>query len=400
MTAATFLAGALDYGFNVVAGRLLIPAQYSVLVASISILQILLHVTNVIRNVVAFYMADLRSKAADSAHLAHFFQRSHRWAWRWGIVATVLLFALSWPIAAVLNFASPAPLWAASLALVMLFVRPITDGTLQGLQRFYQLATVNVTQAVVRLVAAVLLIQWGWQAVGGVLALPIATFSAFGLALYFLRGYAFAPPTAEAPPLQVSLRYSATTFVGLLLFALLTNSDVMITRAIFSEQEAATYAAVITLGKINLFISLAIGMVFFPKAIERHNAGRPVRPLLAAAFAAALLPGLALTVLYFLFPAEIVQLVFRNEFANPGLVLGLIGMATTLFAGVNLWLNYALSTGRTAYLVGLGVALLVLWGGIALFHDSLVQVGWAMVAAGLIGNIAGVWASWERGGSG
>lgn len=389
MTGGTLLAGALDYGFNVVAGRLLIPVQYSVLVATISILQILLHVTNVIRNVVAYYTADLTTR--DPARIAQFFRYSYRWAWRWGLVGAAVLGLASWPLGRLLNFDSPAPLWAASLALVMLFVRPITDGTLQGTQAFRQLASVNVTQALLRLGAAVLFIRWGWAAFGGVLALPVATFSALGLALWFLRPYRAQPTTPTAAPPTISGRYSAETFFGLLFFALLTNGDVLVTRVLFAPETAATYAAVATLGKINLFVSLAVGMVLFPKAIERHQTGRPVWPLLSLAFAAALTPGAALTTLYFLFPAEIVQLVFRNEFANPGIVLGLVGLATTLFAGINLWLNYALSTQKQAYIYALGGVVAALLVSVLFFHSTLAHIGWALVGAGVLGNGAGAW---------
>jgi hypothetical protein len=116
-----------------------------------------------------------------------------------------------------------------------------------------------------------------------------------------------------------------------------------------------------------------------------------VWPLLTLALAATLIPGLLLTTLYFLFPAQIVQLVFQNDFADPGAVLGLIGLATTLFAGLNLWLNYALSTQKRPFIYALGGVLAVQILSILLFHDTLTHIAWALVVAGLLGNGAGVW---------
>lgn len=389
MTGGTLLAGVLDYGFNVAAGRMLIPVEYSILVSVLSILQILLHVTNVIRNIAAYYTAEIAVQTGGAAQIGPFFWRGLRWAWRWGLLAAALLAVLSVPLARLLQMPTPWPLWAASLALIMLFMRPITDGTLQGLQRFRRLAIVNVFQASLRLGTAVVLIILGWQAFGAVLALPIATFTTFGLAMWFLRPYILGEQAEPYRP-TVSWQYSTYTFFGLLFYALLVNLDIIYTRAVFEPEVAATYAAVATLGKINLFISVAIGMVLFPKAIERYNQQRNVWPILSLSFGIILLPGLLLTTLFFFFPAEIVQLVFDNDFANPGPVLGLVGLATTLFGGVNLWLNYTLATQRTRYVYLLGMALLVQVSGLVLFHENLLQIALVQVTAGVVGNLTGL----------
>jgi O-antigen/teichoic acid export membrane protein len=373
----------------VAAGRLLVPLEYSILVSVLSILQILLHVSNVIRNVTAYYTAEIVGQIGVGGQVGPFFWRGLRWATRWGILAAGLFALLSIPLARLLQLPSVWPLWAASLALVMLFMRPITDGTLQGLQRFRRLALVNVFQSVLRLTTAVVLITLGWQAFGAVLALPIATFTTFALALWFLRPYTLAEQPEPHRP-TISWPYATYTFFGLLFYALLVNLDIIFTRAWFSPEVAATYAAVATLGKINLFISVAIGMVLFPKAIERYTQGRHVWPILSLSFGIILLPGLAITTLFFLFPSELIQIVFQNDFANPGPVLGLVGLATTLFGGVNLWLNYTLAIQRTYYIYLMGIALFVQITGFFLFNASLLQIALVQVVAGGVGNIAGL----------
>jgi O-antigen/teichoic acid export membrane protein len=379
----------LDYGFSVAAGRLLLPVEYSILVSVLAILQILLHVTNVIRNVTAYYTAEISARTENRGQVGPFFWRGLRWAGRWGVLAAVSFALLSIPLAGLLQMPTVWPLWAAALALLMLFMRPITDGTLQGLQRFRKLAVINVFQAGLRLTTAVVLISLGWQAFGAVLALPIATFTTFALALWFLRPYVLGEQPEPYRP-TISWQYSTYTFFGLLFYALLVNLDIIFTRASFPPEIAATYAAVATLGKINLFISVAIGMVLFPKAIERYTQGRTVWPILSLSFGIILLPGLLMTTLFFLFPSEIVHLVFRNDFGDPGAVLGFIGLATTLFGGINLWLNYTLATQRTRYVYLMGIALLVQIIGLLLFNSTLLQIALVQVTAGIVGNVAGL----------
>ena len=64
MAGAMVIAGALDGLVSIAAGRLLVKEQFAVFVAVMALLQILVNVTNVIRNVVAYYTADLRLKLA------------------------------------------------------------------------------------------------------------------------------------------------------------------------------------------------------------------------------------------------------------------------------------------------------------------------------------------------
>ena len=55
MAASMLLAGAMDYGVNVLSGRWLEPAEFGVFVAVTALLQVLLTLSLAIRMVVAFY---------------------------------------------------------------------------------------------------------------------------------------------------------------------------------------------------------------------------------------------------------------------------------------------------------------------------------------------------------
>jgi O-antigen/teichoic acid export membrane protein len=230
---------------------------------------------------------------------------------------------------------------------------------------------------------------WGWQASGAIVALPLASSGALLLALWLLRG----PWRAPADTLEkrtISWNYSLVTLLGLLIFALIVNMDALVVKRVFSPEVAGNYGPVVTLGKMNLFIPLAMGLVLFPKVTQRQATGRDPRPILLLALAAALLPGLALTAAYALAPGLLVQTIFGDVYAAPGVVLPLVGLATTLYAGLNIWLNYALSAGRYAFVYTLAATLLIQATTMALFHRELLQIALAMVGAGVVGNIAGI----------
>lgn len=387
MSIATIVAGGFDYLVLVVAGLLLSDPAAIAFLAVMNLLKILEQVTWVIRNVVAYYTAELAIQTDAQGRIGQFVINRWRWAWRWGVLAAVL-FGLSAPlINRLINANSTLVVVVAGVALLFFFVRPVTDGTLQGVQNFLGLGSVVVLQALLRFGLTAVLIWSGLELVGAVLALPLASGLALLLAFWLLRPYFHALSGASAP--KISFSYSTLTFVGLLAFAVLVYSDAILVNRLFPEAVATQYTPVNVLARINLFVPMALGMVLFPKAAQRQALGQDARPMLLLALAATLLPGFALTAVYFLVPEWIVMLVFRGQYANPGALLGWVGLATTLFAGVNIWLNYALSLGRQPFVFLLAIIALTQIGAVLLLDHTLITMALVLTVAGLLANLTG-----------
>ena len=339
----------------------------------------------------AYYTAELTTEDNAASQIGRFLHRGWHWAWRWGLVALLITLVLSPFIASWLHLPTILPMLAAAATVLLLFLRPITDGALQGTQFFGGLGSVQVLQAILRLLLGVLLLSLGYQAFGALLALPLAMLGALLLALRLLRPFLRTTDNAagEAESRPVSWNYSLLTLAGLLFFALIVNLDALVVKRVFSPEIAGNYGPVVTLGKMNLFIPLAMGLVLFPKVTQRQATGRDPRPILLLALTATMLPGLLLTGLFFAFPGPLVDKVFGGAYENPGLVLGIVGLATTLFAGMSIWLNYALSAERPVYIVSLGVTLALQIAGLAIFHETLLQISLVILAVGFLGNLAG-----------
>ncbi len=387
MAGATLVAGAFDYLVLLVAGLLLPNAAAIAFLAVMNLLKIGEQATWVIRNVAAYYTAELAIRPEAQARIGAFLRDRWRWAWRWGLLVAGL-FILAAPLTnQIINANSTPAVMAAGLALLLFFVRPVTDGALQGTQNFLGMGGVVVLQAVLRFGLTAVLIWLGLELVGAVLALPLAAALALLLALWLLRGYFRAPRSAVAQ--KVSLRYSGLTLIGLLAFALLVYSDAILVNRLFPEAIAGQYTPINVLARINLFVPLALGLVLFPKATQRHALGLDARPMLLLTLAATLLPGLGLTAVYFLFPDPLVELVFRGQYAAPGMLLGWVGLATTLFAGVNIWLNYALSLGKRPFVFLLALIAIGQIAAILLLAHTLIILAIVLVMTGLLANLAG-----------
>ena len=394
MAAAMGVAGALDYAVSLLAGRWLVPVEYGVFIAVAAVMQVLAQLTNTIRNVVAFYTAELSSGPEASERAAGFFQRAWRWGWRWGLLMTVVMAVVSPALARALRLPNAWPLWAGTPIVLLYFIRTVTDGALQGRQSFGGFGAVQFIQSLLRLLFAAGLIWLGFQAAGAIVALPLAMATVLILALWLLRPL-FQEKNAAAAH-RVSWHYSSYTLLGLTAFAVISNVDPLFVKHFFSPKIAGDYGPVVTLAKLSLFLPLAFGIVLFPKVAKRRAMGRDPRPILLVALAATLLPGFFLTGLYFLFPGFIVRTIFTAAYSNPGIVLGLANFAASLYAGLNIWLNYALSLNRPSFTYILTAILAGQIVGMYLFgRDSLVHMTLIMISAGLAGNLAGLATTWS-----
>jgi O-antigen/teichoic acid export membrane protein len=398
MAGASLIAGGFAYLVLVAAGLLLDDAAAIAFLAIMNVLKIAEQVTWVIRNVVAYYLAELAIGAEPQPRMGAFLRDRWRWAWQWGVVTAVLFALLSPFIGRLINVDSRGALLAAALALLLLFVRPVTDGALQGSQQFWGLGSVTVLQELLRFGLTIGLILAGLQLAGAVLALPLASLVALGLAVWWLRPTFRAPATDHVQ--KVSLPYSLLTLAGLFSFALLVYSDAILVNRIFPPEVAAQYTPANILARLNLFVPIAIGMVLFPKATQKHTLGQDARPYLLLALAATLIPGLLLTLLYFLFPGPIVELVFRGQYDNPGRLLGWVGLVVTLYAGVNIWLNYALAVGVRPYIFLLAIIVVGEVTAVLLLAHTLQTLAFISLLAGLSANLAGLLLlrpSWSEG---
>jgi O-antigen/teichoic acid export membrane protein len=389
LVAAVTLAYAVDYLFNIVAGRMLSPAEFSIVVALAGVGQVLVVASRVIQTVVTRYIS--RFRAGDQTErIASFFQAMFRAAWLWGSLAMAVMLLLSGPLARFLQIEEIGPVLALAVATLLMVVRPVVGGGLQGLQQFLALGTVQVAQAALRLMLGLLLIWLGWGAFGAMLSLPLASALALLLAWLLLdqtmKGKTAVHHQVRLPEL---FRYSAFAAVGLIGYALMLNMDAILVRRFFDPVDAGNYSAAVTLGKIIQFFPVAIIMVLFPKAAQRQAAHRDTtRVLVPAMLIVALVCG-SIALLYALFPGLIVRLTLGPEYQVDGLVLGLVGVAMLLLSLANVWLNFYLSTEwpRFVYLIGVGVVLQA--GLMFTFHTDLWQLPAAMAVNGLWLTLAG-----------
>src|SRR5258707_8354222 len=146
-----------------------------------------------------------------------------------------------------LRLSNSWPLWAASLMVLMLFLRETTYGALQGIQSFGRLGLVQVIQAFLRIAFAATFVGLGFGAAGAIFAQPLSCIVGLLPALWWLRPYF--QHRGEVAERRANWHYSPYTPLRRPPFFVLTNLGALFVKKFFCPQKTGDLGPVVTLSE-------------------------------------------------------------------------------------------------------------------------------------------------------
>jgi O-antigen/teichoic acid export membrane protein len=196
------------------------------------------------------------------------------------------------------------------------------------------------------------------------------------VALYSVRDY-FRRERVPIPAEEMAkMRGSIlSVIIAVTCLTIMLQVDIILARQYLDATTAGVYAVCSVLGKVILFLPSSINIVIYPKLAHAHRKQTgTVKMMRLSVFMALGVTG-AVVLAYFLFPNEIVRLLYGGDmYIGAAAGLGIMGLAMALFGTANLFMNYGLATNRNVYL-GIMVFFTVLQVSlIVLFHDSIVTI--------------------------
>jgi O-antigen/teichoic acid export membrane protein len=377
---ATTGGNLLGYLYQIVVAKSLGVEAFGIFTAFLGIFYFATITGTACRTGIATSIAKQVVEQGESQAIADFFRVAKLSATL--LLAVPLLFAVSGPwLSSLLHSESVLPVLIVGLAIFGTLVLALALGLLQGLQKFRRLALIGyVLPQAIKLLFGTGFIVAGWHLTGALGALLISEFLPIGIALWPWRRHLLEVPRR---PFRFNESMASGVSSGLLLapfLATYTNLDVVLVVALLEDGQAGAYAATATLGKGIVFLGLAVSFVLAPRVAERTATGRPITGLVHQ--------GLVLTVLlcgpaaatFWFFPSVLIRLFFGQEFLPAADILGLYGLAMTIFA-LNIVLTscfVALRKRRGVMVANAvtlaGVGLIGLWSR-SLFSVSAILLG-------------------------
>lgn len=372
--AATLVVNAGNYLINLILGRVLGPerfAEASVIATGVLMLSFFavgIQLTSAKFSATYFADNDTRSIQAFTTWI------SKKVLWI-SIAIGVLLIGVSSLLQGFLHFNSWIPIAIVGLGIPLYFNMSVKRGLAQGSDMFKRLAWTYIMEMILRFIVTFCLVFAALHYVDHLTSEAVS--------LGFLASFFAAVWIRQEKSVGDSVLFQdqdlVKKFVGVILIyefsqILINNSDVILVKHFFESGEAGLYAAIALIGRVVFFGTWTIVTLLFPKVIQREKQGLPHFSLFWLSFGITAGFGLCVIGGCVLFPELIISILFGEEYLSVADLLWKYAIATTLFAGANVFAYYYMSLSKYVPVILSVIAGICQVLSIYIYHDSLEQV--------------------------
>lgn len=365
-----------NYGYNLLLGRMLSPAQFAEAAMMITLLLVISFLA------MTFQLAAAKFAAGATPEQE---QAVSYWLHRTGLIVGTILGVMmmagaSW-LQDILQSSSAMNFVLLGASIPVYFYLSTRRGLLQGAEKFLSLSMTYQKEMWSRLGATVLLILLFKDLPGLGVAMGIAI--SFLVSAAPFRWNDFRPPVLRLTPTQRKgiLAFLLGTASYECALVICNNSDILLVKGYFNPEEAGLYASLALIGRVVYFITWMFVMLMLPKVSAAEKQGANSLGIFYKYLSYVLLLTVVLVLGSFLFPDLVVNLLFGSSYSGIAHLVGWYAMATAFFALSNVFVYYFLAKSifiPVGITVFFGLCQILL---IVLFHQSLDQVVQAQVLA-------------------
>jgi O-antigen/teichoic acid export membrane protein len=360
-----------NYLYNLLLGRILGPAEFSDAAILITLLLILSFVGMTFQIVTAKYAVLL-----EENYLLTFIKLITKYAAFLGVLFGIGIVFFYQDLQAIFHTKTAWMFFIFGFGIPLYFLMSVNRGLYQGQNVLNKLATTYQTEMASRLVLTI----------GAIFLLPTIQSSiivASGIVMSFVFGiFPFQKlifkgfKSVETPEIDTR---SITTFFALTAFYELTqiiinNSDIILVKHFFDNQQAGLYASLALIGRVVYFVAWMFVMLLLPKVIQMKKENQDTLPILLKYVGYIVLLSTSIVLFTALFPEFVVNVMFGKAYVSISFLLWKYALATSLFAVANIFAYYYLSLNQylpvvvSAFLGSAQIGLIIV------YHNSLEQV--------------------------
>ncbi len=364
-----------NYLYHLIMARMLGVSLYGALESIISLLYILSVPTTTITLVIVKFVSTYKGRGNVKA-ISQFYNYLNHKIIIFGLITTVILVVLSPFIQKFLHLPSLFIVLLLPISFLFNLLYFLNKSVLQGLSNFFKFSFLNFLEAIAKVTFAILLVAMGFGAEGAFGGVVVSIIITLIVSYLYMRktvsiNFKTARDYLEKREL---LKFVFPAFITTLSLTSLFTTDVIMVRHFLPHDSSGYYSALSVLGKIIFFACSPIVMVIFPLISEAHAKEVAHTRFLVIGLIGTLLISSLITLIYFLFPTLMVNILFGDKYLVIKHLMGVFGIFMVLYSVSGLLANYYLSIHKTfaSYLVLIAAVGQIV--GLYLFHSSLEQV--------------------------
>ncbi len=367
-----------NYFYNLLLGRILGPVAFSDAAILITFLLILSFIGMTFQIVTAKYAVLL-----ENEKLQLFLQLTTKYSVFIGIILGAAIMVFSTQLQNIFKTESSAMFLIFGLGLPIYFVMSVNRGLYQGKNTLNKLSITYQFEMLSRLLITFALI----------LLFPLVSSSiliSIGIVVSFVLGlFPFQKSLIEMKSMSTKAlldHKSILIFFGLTAFyeftqIIINNSDIMLVKHYFDNEQAGLYASLALIGRVVYFVAWMFVMLLLPKVIQLKKDGKNTLPILFKYVSWITLLSAVIVITTKLFPVFVIQIMFGEQYLAIAPLLWKYALATSIFAIANIFAYYFLSVKKyipviISAILGLSQIVLIIF-----FHNSLEQVVFMQIIA-------------------
>lgn len=375
------LVNAGNYIYNLLLGRILGPAAFADAAILITLLLVLSFLGMTFQVVTSKYAV-----LFEAEKRAAFIKIITRVALFFGVLIGTLIVIFNQKLQELFHTETSQMFLIFGFGIPLYFLISINRGLYQGNNGLHKMAITYQTEMISRLVITILTVLF-------LPNIPTSIAVALGILISFVFG--LLPFQTNILKISKSIQTeivntkSIFTFFALTAFYELTqiiinNSDILLVKHYFSNDEAGLYSSLALIGRVVYFVAWMFVMLLLPKVIQLKKEGKNTQPILMQYVLYIALLSTVIVGGTYLFPETIVHLMFGDNYVAIAPLLWKYALATSVFAIANIFAYYFLSIDKYFPVVVSAVLGLTQIGLIVLYHNSLEQVVEMQIIAMLI----------------
>ena len=360
-----------SFFYHFFTGRFLGPEEYAIIASAIAIIYILQVPMNAIQTTLANFVSKFQAKN-QYKKIKTLFLKSLKKLSLYAIAITILYllacFFLSYYL--MIPYSTLAVLAA---CVFMVFIVPITRGTLQGLREFLKLGMSLSAEGLGKIGFCVLFVLLGFKSKGAIFAIALSFLMGFIVGVVALSKLFKHEGRSDINSKEI-YKYSLPVFVTLSALMFLFSVDILMVKHYFASKLAGHYAAASLLGKIIYFATTTIVWVMFPMVVEHKTRKKAHLHLLHKALLFVFGGGIFITFFYILIPRFVITLLFGKAYLDMAGYLWIFALMFMLYSGIYTVALYLLSLERYWFSLLLITACFLEVMGVMMFHATFVHI--------------------------
>lgn len=391
MVVGSNMANFIAYIYHLVLGRLMGPSMYGELVATLSLIGLIMSLVSFFGLVIVKFVSSAKQEDVSSV-LGSFNRKTIRIA----IVGSVFVWFISPFLGGFVHLPRNVSILFAPILFVMI-VSYVYKSFLQGVVKFKESAIVANIEISGRLIFGLAFVLLGMSVFGATLGIFLGSICGLILTRYYLKSVGFENKPVENFNWKKVFRYAFPVFVMTISYTSFLTADLVMVKHFFSSHDAGIYGSVANLGKIIFYGTAPIGAVMFPLIAKKKSQNAGFLKIFALSIVLILGIGLGMLFMYYLFPKLAINILYGKEYLEGSRYLVLMGIYYILYSLANLISSFYLSIDRTKTVFFIPIFALMQIILIYFFHNSLsLVISVSILSVSLLLGFLGLYFAYAR----